>query len=196
MKPDLKAANLHEILTRFQGGDEAALDELIRRSGDRLERLAHNMLLGFPTVRALEQTGDVLQSALIRLTRSLRQVRPPTAADFFRLAATQIRRELLDLVRYHRRRAAVNGPHNRLTLDPPDRTATDDADLDRWHALHEAVERLPTELRETFSLSYYHGWTQAEIAELLCVSDRQVRRLWRDACARLNEMVGGRMPAV
>src|SRR5260370_18816818 len=105
MKPDLKAATLHDVLARFQGGDDAALDELICRTGDRLERLAHNMLLGFPTVRALEQTGDVLQSALVRLTRSLREVRPPTPADFFPLAAVQIRRELLHLVRYHRRRS-------------------------------------------------------------------------------------------
>jgi RNA polymerase sigma-70 factor (ECF subfamily) len=196
MKPDLKAADIQDVLARFQAGDDDALDELIRRTGDRLERLAHNMLLSFPSVRALEQTGDVLQSALVRLTRSLRQIRPPTPADFFRLAAAQIRRELLDLVRFHRRRAPADGQSTPLTIDPPDHNAANDADLDRWHALHEAVERLPTDLRETFSLTYYHGWTQTEIASLFQISDRQVRRLWRDACARLSEMVGGSLPGM
>jgi RNA polymerase sigma-70 factor (ECF subfamily) len=71
----------------------------------------------------------------------------------------------------------------------------DPADLDRWHALHEAVEKLPAELREVFGLTFYHGWTQAEIAELLGVSDWQVRRLWRRACLRLHEMLGGDLPA-
>jgi len=194
MSPDLRTVSLHEMLDRFQGGDPAALDELIRRTGDRLERLAGKMLLGFAAVRAREQTSDVLQNALVRLARMLREVRPPSMADFFRLAAEQIRRELLDLARYHRRRSGVNEPFPSASFDPPDAGAPDSSDLDRWHALHEAVERLPDNLREVFGLSFYHGRTQAEIAELLGISDRQVRRLWRDACLRLNEILGGNLP--
>jgi RNA polymerase sigma-70 factor (ECF subfamily) len=190
------------MLARFQGGDAAALDELIRRTGERLERLARKMLRGFPAVRAREQTGDVLQNALVRLSRSLRQVRPASTADFFRLAAEQIRRELLDLARYHRRRSVVNQPlppvsageSSSAPFDAPDPNIPDSADLDRWHALHEAVERLPAELRQVFGLTFYHGWTQAQIAGLLEVSDRQVRRLWRDACLRLNDFLRGDLP--
>jgi RNA polymerase sigma factor (sigma-70 family) len=58
--------------------------------------------------------------------------------------------------------------------------------LDRRQALHEAVERLPAELREVFGLTFYHDWTQGQIAGLLGVSPRQVRRRWRDACRRLH----------
>ena len=67
--------------------------------------------------------------------------------------------------------------------------------MDRWTALHEAVDRLPADRREVFDLTFYHGWTQSQIAELLGVSDRQVRRLWIDACLRLKEAVG-ELPAV
>jgi RNA polymerase sigma factor (sigma-70 family) len=63
-------------------------------------------------------------------------------------------------------------------------------ELDRWTALHEAVEQLPAELRQVFSCTFYHGWTQGQIAELLGISDRQVRRLWVEACLRLKEAVG------
>ena len=38
-------------------------------------------------------------------------------------------------------------------------------------------------------------WTQAEIAGVLAVSDRQVRRLWRRACLRLDELLAGDWPA-
>ena len=77
MTSEIGTSSLHELLTRFQSGEAAALDELIRRTAGRLERLAHKMLHGFPALRAREQTDDVLQNALVRLARSLREVRPP-----------------------------------------------------------------------------------------------------------------------
>ena len=55
--------------------------------------------------------------------------------------------------------------------------------------MHEAVEHLPAELRDVFSYRFYHDWPQTEIAELLGISDRQVRRLWVEACLRLKAAV-------
>ncbi len=196
MTEDLRTVSLHDMLDRFRGGDTAALDELIRRTGERLERLAEKMLQGFAVVRRREQAEDVLQNALVRLARALREVRPPSTTDFFRLAAEQIRRELLDLARYHRRRFGVSQPFPDDCLDPPDPRIPEASDLDRWQALHEAVERLPDSLRDVFALTFYQGYTQAEIAEVLGVSSRQVRRFWSDACLRLNEIVEGNLPTV
>ncbi len=203
MNQELHTASLHNMLARFQDGYAPALDELIRRTGERLEHLAHKMLRDYSAVRAHEQTGDVLQNALIRLTRSLREVQPPSTADFFRLAAEQIRRELIDLARFHRRRAGVSQPAPSPDVpsatpppfDPPDHNVADAADLDRWQALHEAVAQLSPALRDVFALRFYQDWTQCEIAELLGVSDRQVRRWWREACLRLNEILGDDLPA-
>jgi RNA polymerase sigma-70 factor (ECF subfamily) len=192
----LHTASLHDMLDRFRSGETTALDELLLLSEVRLRLLVRRMLHAFPDVRAHEQSGDVLQNALIRLTRALREVRPPSTAAFFGLAAEQVRRELLDLARYYRRRSGVSQPlpDGSSPLDPIDPNAPDPRDLDRWQALHEAVERLPGELREVFGLAFYHGWTQSEMARLLGVSDRQVRRLWRQACFRLNELLGGDLP--
>ena len=181
---ELNTTSLHELVARFQAGENSALQALIRRTEERLSLFAQRMLARFPAVRAKEETDDILQNALIRLTRALRQETPPSVKEFFNLAAAQIRRELLDLARSHARRPTVG-----LTADPPDR-AGDLTELDRWTALHEAVERLTMDRREVFSCTFYHGWTQAQIAELLGISDRQLRRLWIDACLRLKAAVG------
>ncbi|HMF14891.1 MAG TPA: sigma-70 family RNA polymerase sigma factor [Gemmataceae bacterium] len=180
---ELSTTSLRELIVRFQSGEISALDYLIRRTEERLEQFARRMLASFPRVRAREGTDDVLQSALVRLTRALRQQTPESVRDFFNLAAVQIRRELLDLARSHARR-----PAEQLEHDPPE-AAEDSAELDRWTRLHEAVEELPPEMRDVFSYTFYHGWTQAQIAELLGISDRQVRRLWVEACLRLKAAV-------
>ena len=182
--PTSDTASLHDLIVRFQAGENAALDVLIRRSEARLALFTRRLLGGYPKVRAREQTDDVLQNILIRMSRALRQETPGSVQEFFNLAAVQIRRELIDLARSHARRPTV------ALASDPSAPAEDVRELDRWADLHEAVERLPPEPRQVFSYRFYHGWTQLQIAELLGVSDRQVRRLWIDACLRLKEAVG------
>jgi RNA polymerase sigma-70 factor (ECF subfamily) len=182
---ELHTTSLRDLIARFQAGENGALDALIRRTEERLAQFARRMLGAFPGVRAREQTEDVLQNALIRLTRALRQETPASVRDFFGLAAMHVRRELLDLARRHARR-----PTAPLANDPPDQAGDSPTELDRWAALHEAADRLPEELRQVYSCTFYHGWTQGQIAELLGVSVRQVRRLWVEACLRLKEAVG------
>ena len=181
---ELSTTSLHDLIARYQAGDNRALDVLIRRTEERLEHFARRMLAGFPRVQAKEQAEDVLQVALLRLTRALRQETPQSVQEFFGLAAVQIRRVLLDLVRTHARR-----PAEALAADPSDH-ADDSTELDRWTRLHEAVGELPNELRDVFAYTFYHGWTQGQIAEVLGISDRQVRRFWVDACRRLKAAVG------
>src|SRR5262245_44303352 len=185
---ELNTTSLHDLVARFQTGENDALQALIRRTEARLVLFTRRMLARFPAVRAKEETNDILQNALIRLTRALRQETPRSVQEFFGLAAVQIQRELLDLARHHARRPTVG-----LQGDPPEQ-ADRSSELERWTALHEAVERLPADRREVFSCAFYHGWAQSQIAELLGISDRQVRRLWIDACLRLKEAVG-KLPA-
>jgi RNA polymerase sigma-70 factor (ECF subfamily) len=178
----------------MRSGDAAAQDELLRRIGDRLERLARKMIKGFPQVRRWTETLDVVQNATLRLLRALEQVRPDSTRAFFGLAAEQIRRELLDLARHFRGPHGVGANHASQVLlaegnavpepvapaDPPD-------ELDRWCAFHEAVEKLPVDEREVLGLVFYHGWTQAQVAELFQVSERTVRRWWESAMVRLHD---------
>src|SRR5262245_10730974 len=175
--PSFQTFHLHQYVNRWQGGDTAAGDELCRAVGERLEHLARRMLRGYPNVRQWADTGDVFQGAVMRLLNTLRKRNPPTTRDFFNLAAAHVRRELLDLARRHARRERA---HGRPEDSSPglEAAAADVAaeEIELWSRFHEAVEELDTEEREVFSLSFYHGWTQPQIAELLGVNERTIRR--------------------
>jgi RNA polymerase sigma-70 factor (ECF subfamily) len=192
----LDTVQLHRCVERWQAGDRRAADELLRAVGKRLEFLARKMLNGFPGVRDWAETVDVLQGSLLRLLNALRELQPESTRHFFNLAAVHVRRELLDLARRFGRGQFVRLRQPAESGDDlaqaPDRAAEDD--LDVWCRFHEAVGELPAEEHEVVSLTFYHGWTQVQIAELVQVDERTVRRRWQSACQRLNQRLGGVLP--
>jgi RNA polymerase sigma-70 factor (ECF subfamily) len=194
-EPAFDSVNLQECITRWQAGDRTAADELIRATSTRLEKLARRMTRAFPNVRGQADTSDVLQNSLIRLLRTLQTLRPATTRDFFNLAAVHIRRELLDLARRCKGKSCVTLDASADADRPPVRAVEPEAagpeDFDLWVRFHEAVDALPVEEREVVGLVFYHGWTQARIAELFAVDERTIRRRWTSACGKLRELVGG-----
>jgi RNA polymerase sigma factor (sigma-70 family) len=194
----VNTVQLNAWVERMRGGDPAARDELLRSVCGRLERLARKMLHRFPGVQRWAETGDVLQSALMRLLRALEEVRPNSVRDFFGLAAEQMRRELLDLARYfHGPRGAaahhesiVGAAREAPALDPAAPAEAPD-ELEKWEAFHADVSNLPAEEREIVGLIYYHGWTQADVAELFQVSVRTVQRRWESALLKLRRTIKG-----
>jgi RNA polymerase sigma-70 factor (ECF subfamily) len=187
--------HLHACVDRMRAGDRNAADALLRRVCGRLRRLARSMLRGFPNVQRWADTDDVLQSTLMRLLRTLQNIRPQSTRDFVNLAALHIRRELLDLARHCRGRREHTGAAggSDVLAQAPDRNGAE-KDLELWTSFHEEAEKLPTEEHEVFGLAFYHGWTQAQIAELLQVDERTVRRRWRAASQKLYDALGGRLP--
>jgi RNA polymerase sigma factor (sigma-70 family) len=193
--------HLQRCVRRWQTGDAEAADALLRTVGQRLEQITRKMLRGFPAVHACTETADVLQGSLLRLLNTLRRVQPESTRHFFNLAAVHIRRELLDLARHFSRAefarlipAQPTGDSAGDDLVQAAMAATEDHDLELWCRFHEAVEQLPAAEREVMGLVFYHGWTQAQIAELFEVDERTIRRRWQSACLRLHELVGQRLP--
>jgi RNA polymerase sigma-70 factor (ECF subfamily) len=189
---------------RLGAGDESARDRLLQCAAGRLERLTRKMLRDYPGVGRWEQTGDVLQNASLRLCRALREVTPPTARDFFRLAALQVRRELIDLARSYSGPEGLGANHASVAavadssgiapgLSRSDLTH-DPGRLDDWTEFHRAAGALPDEEREAFDLLYYQGLTQAEAARLLGVSERTIKRRWQSARLALHRALDGRLP--
>jgi RNA polymerase sigma-70 factor (ECF subfamily) len=198
----INTSGLRSCLSRIRGGDATALNELILLASNRLEVLTHQMLRDYPRVRRWAQTGDVLQNALVRLCRALEQVNPANVREFYALATTQIRRELLDLARHY------GGPENaaahheswagepgseRRDRDPSDVTH-DPVALTDWSDFHAQVAALPDDEREVFGLIFYHGMTQDEAADVLGVAVRTVQRRWQAAMLNLHRARNGESP--
>jgi RNA polymerase sigma factor (sigma-70 family) len=184
-----KTGQLQRLLNLASEGQDAAYKELINLAAERLQRLTATMLRPYPHLRRWEDTSDVFQTAAIRLYQSLSEVRPDSVRSFFGLAATQIRRTLIDLARHH------FGPQGQAARHDSDPGADDGggivenepAKTDRpetlasWAEFHEAVERLADREREVFELVWYGGMSQQEIASLLGISVPTVQRRFRTA---------------
>ena len=204
--PGEHSIRIQNCLDRLRAGDAAARDELLAHACDCLQRLTRKMLHDYKGVRRWEETGDVFQNAMIRLCKSLSDVLPPTVRDFYRFAALQVRRELIDMARHHygpegagahhatqSPRAEGDGEAQQVHERAPD-TEAGPQDLAQWTEFHEAVERLPDEERAVFDLIWYQGLSQEEAADLLGVNVRTVKRRWREARLRLHEALGGEPP--
>ena len=193
---------LNGWLERMRGGDEAARNELYSHIRDRLERLTQKMLGGFPGVGRWAEADDVLQDALLRLDRALREVQPGSVKAFLGLAAQQIRRELLDLARSHFGPQGAGARHASRGHDadgaPPDREdfTHEPCALAQWRELHEQIERLPEEERDVVGLLFYQALPQAEAAEILGVAVKTVQRRWRSALLKLHELLRGEWPGI
>jgi len=188
---------LNDLIRRMNAGDPAVRDQLMERAYTRLQRLARKMLRDFNRVGRWADADDVLQESMVRLLRALSDVPLTSAAEFFRLAATQIRRELLDLIKHFygpegmgAKHASdvpavgsdgANPRHEKITstLDP--------AKLAAWSEFHEKVDGLPDVERRVFDLLWYQGFSQAEAALVLNVSESTVKRRWVEAKAQLGE---------
>jgi RNA polymerase sigma factor (sigma-70 family) len=178
------------LLDCWAAGDDGAQNQLLDRAAQRLMKLTRRMLRNYPRLRRWEQTDDVFQHSILRLYRSLGDVRPASVCEFFGLAATQIRRTLIDLARHHfgpggqaARHHSDPGGCGPSTAQTAGHLACSDEPpetLDAWARFHEAVDHLPEDEREVFSLIWYGEATQREAAEWLGVSERTVmRRLLR-----------------
>jgi len=195
-------AALAESVARLAAGDLSARERILERCGARLRLLARRMLRRFPEVHRHDDTDDVFQQAALRLHDALGDMtrRGETPRSIMALAATQVRRTLLDLARRNRgpwshaanhdTNVDAGGGHHVERL-------TDSAvePLDRWEAFHAAVESLPDEQREVVLLAWYMGADQRSIATVAGCSERTVRSRWRQARERLRTTLAGEPPA-
>ena len=200
-----QTGQIQKLLDKLQAGDESARNALIDHTCERIRRLTRKLKQDYPDVGRREQTDDVLQQAVMRLHRSLQVVKPDNTRAFMGLAAVQIRRELIDLAR------KINGPEgiganfdtnagrdSQSTGQIPRYEKAQDtagpATLLHWTEFHQHAEKLPDEEREVFDLVYYQELSQADVAELLDLSVRTVKRRWRSAKLILHEVMDGELP--
>jgi RNA polymerase sigma factor (TIGR02999 family) len=182
-----RTADLTGLLRAWTAGDAAAGDELIPLIYNELRRQASRYLARERGGHTLRPTA-LVHEAYLRLARQ-RRVVWQDRAQFFALAATVMRRLLVDHARRHGA-SKRGGEAGRVTLDDGDWIAVTNApDVDVL-ALNEALVELSAvdPLRsKMIELRFFAGLTSDETAEALGVSTATVTRGWRLARAWLHQ---------
>lgn len=185
-------SELHDLLEKVRRGDPDARCRVIEHCCDRLRALTRRMLRCYPRVRRWAETDDVLQNALLRLHRSVADLRPESVRQFYALAGVQIRRELLDLAKHFQGAHGLGAKHHSDGGRAAQRQCADPLEpetLDAWTRFHEHVGCLPDEEREVVQLVWYEGLKQPEAAAVLGVSLATLKRRWQSARLRLSELL-------
>lgn len=199
--PD-QEAQIDHLLDRLRQGDDSVRAELIAYSQDQLSRRAHNMLKG-DRVRRWVETDDLLQNALLRLHKTLAEVKPNSAGHFFALAARETHRELTDLARHYFDPEGIGANHftDKVSSDSNaqpkyevGQTTHNPEKLYDWGLFHEKVGTLPAKEKRVFELHWYEGLTLVAIAKMLEVSTETAERAWRSASKMLRKLMQGDLP--
>jgi RNA polymerase sigma factor (TIGR02999 family) len=167
-------------LARIVAGDQDAYDDLIPLIYDELHLVARTLMHRERPHHTL-QTTALVNEACIRLLR-LRHVVWEDQAHFIRVAASAMRRVLVDHARGRNRHCRGSGKEplpleeiereGATFFDYPDlRILALDAALDKLSAVEERKARV-------VELLYFGGLTREETAEVLGVTPRTVFRDW------------------
>lgn len=190
--------NLADALAALQSHDPDAVNQLVAACRAQIERLARRMLRNHPECRdGCYDTVDIVQEASLSLAQALQTVQPESERHLFHLAALKVRQRMIDLIRKFRgpqSPAALRATNVRrlptgdvVRSDQAVAPTSDPGLLEEWQQFHEVVDSLPENLRTTFSMRYYLGAKQNEVARMLCCDERTVRRYWHAAVAEIQQ---------
>jgi len=168
------------LLQRASDGDPVAFDAVFPVVYEQLRGMAHRQLRRENVGHTLGTTA-LVHEAYLRLVDQ-RQSRFRDRAHFFAIAATAMRRILVDHARRHGALKRGAGAR-RVPLESVDLLAADDR-ADLLVALDAALVRLadldPRQAK-VVECRFFGGLTEDETAEALGVSPRTVKRDWAKA---------------
>ena len=173
-------SQLTELLGRIQAGDTAARDALFAAAYSELHRLAHARLRDGGRNTVLDTTCLVHESYLPFLRAG--QLRAEDRRAFFAYASQVMRSVIVNSVR--ERIAQKRGGNARpLTLSTQLGATMADGE-ESIMKVHEALEELAKaepRLAQVVEMRYFGGYSEAEMAETLGVTERTVQRDWEKA---------------
>lgn len=170
------------LLGAARAGDRDALDRLLPLLYDDLRELAGAQLARERGPRTLQATA-LVHEAYVKLTAGAGgHFHAEDRRHFFAIAGRAMRQVLVDQAR--RRKSAKRGG-DRVPTTLADGHAAVELDADELLALDDALEELEDRQRQVVELRFFAGLEEEEIAKVLDVSARTVRRDWVKARARL-----------
>jgi RNA polymerase sigma factor (TIGR02999 family) len=177
---------LTDLIHLASNGDADATERLFAATYPELRKLAR-LRLRAGGRQTLLDTASLVHESYLRFAAS-GHLRLEDRVHFLRWAAKVMRSIIVD---FARRRAALRrgGDQMRITWTP-DLDCVEPASEDDIVRVHEALEELATRdprMAQVVEMRYFAGMLDTEIAEVLGVTDRTVRRDWEKARLLLRE---------
>jgi RNA polymerase sigma-70 factor (sigma-E family) len=155
---------------------EADFRDYVRSRGRALLRAAY-LLTG-----NMADAEDLVQSALAKTYQAWDRIEDPAAIDGY------VRRAMVNThISWWRRRKVDEFPTDEI----PDQPVADiSAESDLHDTLQRAIEKLPHRMRAAVVLRFYEDMTEAEVADVLGVSQGTVKSTVSRAVAKLRSDAG------
>jgi RNA polymerase sigma factor (TIGR02999 family) len=174
-----RPAEITALLRAWSSGDQAALERLAAEVYGELRRMARHYMRNERTANTL-QTTALVNEVYLRLV-DVKNIDWRQRAQFFAVTAQMMRRILVDAARA---RGSDKRGGGLVKVDMDD-TAVISPERDLiLVALDEALARfamVAPRQAKLVELRYFGGLTEEEIAEVLQISPRTVRRDWEFA---------------
>jgi RNA polymerase sigma factor (TIGR02999 family) len=175
-----------QLIARARGGDRTAFNRLFELLYPELRRIAHGRLTRSAR-DTLMATTALVHECYLKFSQAER-LTPVDRVHFLSYAATVMRSIVVDAARAGQaQRRGGDAEHVALNTDVSDATPNpEDEILDVDAALKELAQ-LDERLVKVVEMRYFGGMTDDEIAQVLGVTDRTVRRDWEKARLLLSK---------
>jgi RNA polymerase sigma-70 factor, ECF subfamily len=176
-----------DLLIRASSGDESAMAGIFPHIYEELRHLAHRQLQR-ENVGLTLNTTSLVHEAYIRLIDQTR-VQWSGRAHFMAIAATAMRRILIDSARQHRSHKR-GGKLARVPLESIQLPTEDRAEL--LIALNDALDRLTLldqRQAQVVECRFFGGMTEEETAQALGIGLRTAKRDWAKARSWLYQEI-------
>jgi RNA polymerase sigma factor (TIGR02999 family) len=174
------SASLTDMIRRAHTGDSAALKGVFELAYPELRNLARARLRkGAPN--ALLGTTALVNEAYLRFAEAGR-LRLEDRQHFLKYASHVMRSVIVDFVRERiAQRRGGDAPHVTLNSEVIASVEGGEREIMQVHDALEELAQHEARLVEVVEMRYFAGMTEAEIATVLGVTVRTVRRDWRKA---------------
>lgn len=183
--PSASRAEITQILSRLNGGDQHAASELLPLVYEELRKLAGVRMNSEKAGHTLQPTA-LVHEAYLRLVGDKDTPRWDNRGHFFASAALAMRRILVERARYH---ARVKRGGGRQRLELTDDLAVGQADSTDLLALDQALDKLSQfdqRKSQVVMLRYFAGLSIEETAGALGLSPATIKNEWAFARAWLH----------
>jgi RNA polymerase sigma factor (TIGR02999 family) len=174
------SASLTDMIRRAQTGDSDALKGVFELAYQELRSLARARLRK-GTPNALLGTTALVHEAYLRFAQAGR-LRLEDRQHFLKYASHVMRSVIVDFVRERvAQRRGGDAAHVTLNSEVISSADGGEREIMQVHDALEELAQLDARLVEVVEMRYFAGMTEAEIATVLGVTVRTVRRDWRKA---------------